>query len=164
MREKDINQINQYLKCCVELSLNFALKVRTKHDIRVLQNSLKECAKDFGTCINLRLPLEQDFLTAYVELKKAVIHLNNISREYNGEKDILTFPLPYVMMHYANVYNITMFTVPELDHLLISSVNIEENHTNNSEDHIACIINYTNFHSEHHYVLAGENFPNGFIM
>ena len=136
----------------MELSLNFTLKARTKHDIRVLQNSLKECAKALGTCINLRLPLEQDIVSAYVELKKAVTNLNNAHREYNGEKDILTFPLPYVMMHYANVYNITIFTVPELEPSLISSINI------------ALITDYTNFHSEHHYVLAGENFPNGFIM
>jgi len=33
----------------LQLSINFALKARTKHDIRLLQNNLKECAKDFGT-------------------------------------------------------------------------------------------------------------------
>jgi len=114
--------------------------------------------------IDLRLPLDQDILSAYTELKKAVTNLNDTNREYNGGKDILTFPLPHIRMHYANVYNITIFTIPELEHPLISYDNIEENHTTNSEDHITRSIDYANFHSTHYYVLAGENFPNGFIM
>ncbi len=114
--------------------------------------------------IDLRLPLDQDILSAYTELKKAVTNLNDANREYNGGKDILTFPLPHIRMHYANVYNITIFTIPELEHPLISYDNIEENHTTNSEDHITRSIDYANFHSTHYYVLAGENFPNGFIM
>ena len=74
MRERyEINQINSYLRSCLPLSIKLVKTVSTKHGIDLLQNNLNEYANNFGICIDLGIPLDQDVLVAYASLRKALL-------------------------------------------------------------------------------------------
>jgi hypothetical protein len=146
MRERyEINQINRYLRSCLPLSIKLVKTVSTKHGIDLLQNNLNEYANNFGICIDLGIPLDQDVLVAYASLRKAVTKLNEVNRGYNDGRDILTFPSPYIK-HHDDIYNVTIFPIPKPEDtsgLSISTDSSEYNDHNSSNGIADGGINYS---------------------
>jgi hypothetical protein len=109
---KRIKEINEGLRSGLSSSIKLAKATSTAEDVALLQEDLNGYADEIGTFINLHIPLDQDVIIAYAELRRLAAELNEDNRADNDGRDILTIPLPYTV--HPDTHAVTTFPFPEL--------------------------------------------------
>lgn len=104
-------EINNVLKSSLAESIKLATVADDDEDVALMQEDLDVYAGDFGTFIALRIPLDEEVLLQFAELRRLVANLNEDNREANGGENILTVRLPY--FDHPNTHERMTFAIPE---------------------------------------------------
>jgi hypothetical protein len=110
--EKQIREINEGLRSSLASAIGLAKAISTEEGVVTLQEGLNRYAKGIGTFINLHVPLDQDVIIAYAELRRLATELNEDNRADNDGRDILTIPRPYTV--HPDTQAVMTFPFPEL--------------------------------------------------